>query len=599
MTTKLAYILRLPAPQTHYAEIEMQIPTPEKFASSEGFLDLKMAVWTPGSYLVREYSRMVEEVRVIVPNGKPKDSPEELMLPYRKINKNTWRVEVGKAKYNKIVIQYAIYGFELTVRTNYIDQYHTSLQGAPTFLYIDKHLDLPASVQIEMPENWQTCLTALPQVGKPKGKTRLFETPDYHTLVDSPIALGNYDVFDFEAVGIPHKVGIYGLQGYDQARLASDMQKIVASATAIMGENPCDAYTFMTIFTQKSRGGLEHLFSTALIAPREEYFKPEGYEDYLTLIAHEYFHLWNVKRLCPQPLDNFNYEAENYTTLLWQAEGFTSYYENVIMLNAGLISPESFIKKNVEHLDIVENQYGKHILSVADSSLDAWIKLYRPHENSANTSISYYTKGAIIAMLLDWEIIRFSEGARNLDDLMRHLYQKYYKTEKRGFTETEMLEAVIEIATPNQERKAQVATSISGLFEQYIYGTDGIPYQAFAQQIGLAIQDENKDKNAPSLGIELDKNTVKFVKRGGSAFHAGLSAGDQIISLDGTDVAQYNDWLKRQPVGKEVKIVFLRDGLLRELMLTIGSDNTLKFKALPLPDMTAEQARNYKKWLRK
>jgi predicted metalloprotease with PDZ domain len=622
MTTKLAYILRLPAPQTHYAEIEMQIFSPATIALPDGFLDLKMPVWTPGSYLVREYSRMVEGVKVEgvtggqvegvtggeVGNGKVGGQVNRVTggqegregLQCRKINKNTWRVLVGKEQYDKLIIHYAIYGFELTVRTNYIDQYHAALQGAPTFLYIDQHLDLPAHVQIEMPEGWQTCLTALTPVGKPKGKTRFFEVPDYHTLVDSPIALGNYDVFDFEAVGIPHKVGIYGLQGYDQTRLASDMQKIVASATDIMGENPCDAYTFMTIFTQKSRGGLEHLFSTALIAPREEYFKPEGYEDYLTLIAHEYFHLWNVKRLCPQPLDNFNYEAENYTTLLWQAEGFTSYYENIIMLKAGLISPESFIQKNVEHLDIVENQYGRHVLSVADSSLDAWIKLYRPHENSANTSISYYTKGAIIAMLLDWDIIRFSEGERNLDDVMRYLYQRYYKTEKRGFTEEEILEAIVAVIEPTQSaQRANTQRYFEDFFQAYIYGTAVIPYWAFFKQVGLAFQVENKDKNAPSLGIELDKNVVKFVKRESSAFYAGLSAGDQVVSLNGTDIAQYNDWLKRQQVGEEVSVTFLRDGLLREVLIIVERDNTQKFTALPLPDMTNEQARNYNKWLRK
>jgi predicted metalloprotease with PDZ domain len=205
---------------------------------------------------------------------------------------------------------------------------------------------------------------------------------------------------------------------------------------------------------------------------------------------------------------------------------------------------------------------------------------------------------------------------------MRHLYQKFYKTKKRGFTEKELFIAIEEVITQkfdygreltedelldmisditdnNFNKPVSIGSHLYKFQSQYVFGTGAIPYEAYFKQVGLAIQDENKGKNAPSLGIELDKNTVKFVKRGGSAFHAGLSAGDQIVSLDGTDVAQYNDWLKRQPVGKEVKITFLRDGLLRELMLTIESDNTLKFKALPLPEMTAEQARNYKKWLRK
>ncbi len=585
MKYHIVYTLRIEQPETHYAHVQMCIYEPEKLASPEGYIDLKMAVWTPGSYLVREYARMVENVKVEAENaeGQARNNP----LTCRKINKNTWRVWLGSAGKGKITVTYQVYCFELTVRTNYIDQDHALLNGAPTFLYVAQYSDLPAQLHLEIPEHWQTCLTAL----KP------LEVTDYHTLVDSPIALGNYDIFDFQAHGITHKVGIYGLKDYKQTQLAIDMQRIVESATAIFGENPCDTYTFMSIFTQKGRGGLEHLFSTALIAPREEYFKPAGYEDYLTLIAHEYFHVWNVKRLCPQPLDNFDYEAENYTTLLWQAEGFTSYYENIVMLNAGHINAEKFIEKNVEHLDIVENQYGNQVLSVADASLDAWIKIYRPHENTANSSISYYTKGAIIAMLLDWEIIRHTDGAKNLDDLMRYLYQKFYKTEKKGFSETEILEAIIFIASPYGTDE-KIKNHFQDFFNHYIYGTSVIPYPEYFNIVGLSIKDENYSKNESTLGIELDKKIVKFVKRGSTANLAGIQTGDQIVSLNGSDITQYADWLKLQEVGKLVQIHLLRDGLLREITVPTERDTTLKFKTEKIVEITETQERYFQKWLR-
>ncbi len=576
---RLHYILHLPAPHTHYAEVEMHLAYP---APTEPHIDLKMAVWTPGSYFIREYARMVEGMRVESwQAGKCQES-----LSYRKINKNTWRISLGQARADKIVVRYQVYGFELTVRTNYITEAYAMLQGAPTFLYLAHQTTLPATLQITLPATWQNILTPLPQ----NSETGHYEIADYHTLVDSPMLLGNFDTFSFDAVGVRHDVGIWGLKGYDQAKLSQDMQKIVTSATAIMGENPCEVYTFMTLFPQKGRGGLEHLYSTALIAPREEYFKPEGYEDYLTLIAHEYFHLWNVKRLCPQPLDNFDYEAENYTTLLWQAEGFTSYYENIIMLKAGLITPESFIKKNLEHLNEVENQYGNRVTPVAESSLDAWIKLYRPHENSANSSISYYTKGAIIAMLLDWEIIKHTEGERNLDDLMRYLYETFYKNAQRGFTEDEILEAVTYIS------KGDEAYFID-FFNQYIYGTSPIPYTSYFADMGLTLRDDNAQRNLPTLGADFDKNTVKFIKRDSPAFQAGLSVGDQLLSIDGIDFLQAQDWLKRQSVGKVVSLQILRDGFLQTILLTLARDKTLKFSTKALKKSTPTQARNYRKWL--
>jgi predicted metalloprotease with PDZ domain len=611
----ITYFLDFPAPQTHYAQVEMHIDAPHLLAREAGFLDLKMAVWTPGSYFIREYARMVEGMKVEVWGAEGEQDAGKVgqarlldILPHRKINKNTWCITLGKNPIDKIIVKYEIYGFELTVRTNFIDEDHAALQGAPTFLYVAHHVELPAQVDIRMPFAWKTCLTALPPKATisflfhPEEGERshyLFEVPDYHTLVDSPIALGNYDVFQFEACNIPHTVGILGLKGYDQAQLKTDMQKIVESATALMGENPCETYTFMTIFTQKGRGGLEHLYSTALIAPREEYFKPAGYEDYLTLIAHEYFHLWNVKRLCPKPLDNFDYENENYTTLLWQAEGFTSYYENIIMLKAGLISPEKFIQKNLEHLDIIENQYGNQVLSVADASLDAWIKLYRPHENSANSSISYYVKGAIVAMLLDWDIIRFTEGEKCLDDLMRYLYQRFYKTEKRGFTEEDILEAVVEIASSTLpfEKKTNLHRYFTDFFGKYIYSTTPIPYWAYFKQVGLKLINENEKKSIPTLGFDLDKNTIKFIKRGSQASLAGLSVNDQIVSLDGTDIGQVSDWLKRQQVGKQVEIVLIRDGLLRKTSFILEQDKTLKFRTQTLPKPTQDQKKFYQKWI--
>ncbi len=289
-------------PQAHYAEIKMEISDFRK-----EYIDVKMPVWTPGSYLVREYSRHVESVEACDADGA--------YLATEKIDKNTWRIQSGKAK--KVTFSYRIYGFEVSVRTNFIDDSHAFLSPAATFMYVDGMIDHPATVTIVPHAKWSKISTGLDAVA---GKPNTFHAADFDILFDSPIEVGNQDVFTFDAAGVHHEIAMVGGGNYDKERLKADCAAIVEEATAIFGVNPNKRYVFIVHNYQSGGGGLEHLNSTVLGATRNGYKTERSYLSFLGLVAHEYFHLWHVKRLRPIELGPFDYDAENYTSALWIME---------------------------------------------------------------------------------------------------------------------------------------------------------------------------------------------------------------------------------------------------------------------------------------
>lgn len=570
----LTYILRMPHPASHYFEVEILVNQADDF---QDYIDFKLPVWIPGSYLVREYAKNVQEFQAFAENKS---------LFSKKINKNTWRISLDKS-YSQISVFYSVYAYELTVRTSFLDESHAYLNGASVFMYVESLKKQPATLHITPDPRWKKISTALKPI---HDNPFLLHIPDYDTLVDSPIEIGNHQTITFTAQNIPHTFAIVGLNGYDTAKLIADTIKIIDSATAIFGEHPCEDYTFLATFSQAGRGGLEHRDSTSLLSPRESLDTPEGYEDFLSLIAHEYFHLWNVKRLRPAPLGPFDYENENYTTMLWMAEGFTSYYEKLILLKAGIITPEKFLAENLENINQIENQAGNQVQSVAEASLDAWIKAYRPNENSPNSIISYYVKGAVLALLLDWEIIQNTQGERNLDDFMCMMYAHYYKKLDSGFSEKELKAGLEEIAGKN----------LTDFFEEYVYNVAKIDYSPYFKALGLTFKNENATHKKPNLGITLDKNTVKTVQAHAysSAYWSGMNVGDEIIGINGQTVSDIPAWVARQKTGSTATFQIKRDGLLRTIKVKLLRDQSVKYSSEPLKKITPTQTVNYQKWLR-
>ena len=354
--------------------------------------------------------------------------------------------------------------------------------------------DLSSTVTIIPYKNWKKISTGLTKISNKGWK---FYSPNYDILVDSPFEIGNQKLFYFTAAGIKHTIAMYGYGNYSIDKLIKDMTKIIETETSIVNENPNKEYLFIIHNLNKRSGGLEHLNSCTLDVNRWTYKPESSYLRFLSLVAHEYFHLWNVKRIRPITLGPFNYDKENYTYLLWEMEGVTSYYSTLTMRRAGFLSPKKYLNIIANrYIPTIENQPGNQIQSAANASFDAWIKAYKPNENSYNTTISYYTKGYILGMLLDLKIIHNTKGKRSYDDVLRYLYHEYYKKKNRGFTDKEYIEAVEKTAGENLE----------DFFNKYVYGTAKINYNKYFNYAGLELIDQPSPNPKPLLGINLKKN---------------------------------------------------------------------------------------------
>lgn len=542
--------LSMPEPQTHYFHVEVELTD-----FSEDELVLSLPTWTPGSYLIREYSKHLNLVRATDAKGKE--------LPIGKIAKNKW--SIYKKDVQKVIVKYEVYAFDLTVRTSFLDLTHGYLNGTNVFMYPEGHKELGGKLTVIPYSGFKKIATALPKQGDGvagDGGTN-YTFRDYDHLADSPIEIGNYETFSFKAAGVNHEVAMYGTGNYDVDRLKKDMAKIAESATSIFGENPNDNYLFIIHNTKRGGGGLEHLESTTLNVNRWTYEGPD-YLKFLSLVAHEYFHLWNVKRLRAKALGPFNYDKENYTDLMWVMEGFTSYYDELILRRAGFYTQEEYLNRVKSTLNYVEGSVGNKVQPVAHASFDAWIKAYRPNENSSNTTISYYSKGHLVAVTLDAMIIAEYKGKKCMDDFLELLYNKYYKELDRGFTAEEF----------QTELETFLKKDLKEFFKNHVYGTKTIDYAKYFKPLGLNITLNEDPRIAFGVNTadENGKLIVKSVIAGSEAEKAGVSPNDEIISFNGFRVSQasFTDYLSGLNVGSEFVLIISRDVLLMVIEAEMG-----------------------------
>ncbi len=583
-TPSITYVLSMPEPQTHYFEVEMQVKNSVAATSArrnrsdgQGYVDIKMPVWTPGSYLIREYAKNVEGFTATA-SGKKVNSD--------KVRKNTWRVY---AEDNDLTIRYRVYANELTVRTSFVDIDHGYVTPAGVFMYIDALKAIPHRVVVQPYKAWKNVATGLKPVA---GANYTYEAANFDILVDSPIEIGNHKTFTFTATNVPHTVAMFGDADYNEQRLAADYKRVCEAAATVVGEHPCTDYTFIVHHIPPGGGGLEHLNSTTLETNRYAYSTEANYKGFLTLVAHEYFHLWNVKRIRPIALGPFDYENENYTHMLWLSEGCTSFYEDNILRRAGFHTPEAYLGIVANDITQIENQPGNRVQSATESSWDAWIKGYRPNENSSNTTISYYSKGSVLGSLLNLAILAGSNGERSMDDLMRYLYAEYYKKQQRGFTDDEFRRAAEQIA----------GRKLDDFFTIALNTADPINYNAYFEPVGLQLVNVAGKSQDGYLGaattVMNGKSTVTSVRRGSAAYTDGLNVGDEIISVNGFRVG--DDLLRfvsGRRVGETIQLVVNRSGQLRELPIKLTQNPLVSYRLEPLPNQTAAQKALYTKWL--
>ena len=549
------YTVRFPAPQTNYVEIEALVPTDGRAA-----IEMMMAVWTPGSYLVREYERNVEAVTATA-NGRP--------LAVDKTTKNRWRIITGAAR--AIALTYRVYAHEMTVRSDWVDADFAMLNGAPTFMTLVPDAPnvnvgtLPRvhDVRLELPPGWTTSVSALPDARA--GEANHYAAPDYDTLVDSPIVAGNPVIHTFTVSGKPHLLVDVGEDGvFDGAGADRDLEKIVGVQERFWGSLPYDKYVFFNVLTGGG-GAIEHKNSVMMMASRWATRTRAHYVGWLSTASHEYFHLWNVKRLRPIELGPFDYERETYPRSLWVSEGFTDYYADVLLARAGLISLDECLDRLSSAVRSLQTTPGRLAQTAELSSFDAWIKEYRPDENSVNTSISYYTKGAVIGFLLDARIRDATNGAKSLDDVMRLAFQRY--SGARGFTPDQFRQTVSEVA----------GTDLSAWLHRALDTTEELDYNPALQWFGLEFRTRTpRGEPMAWLGARAKNDAgrllVTNVPRGTPAYAAGLNPDDEIVAIDDFRVRpeELDDRLRTFREGQTVTLLVARRDEMKRLRVTLG-----------------------------
>jgi len=537
-----------------------------------------MPAWIPGSYMIRDFARNLLSIAA-EQAGRP--------VAIEKLDKQTWKLSALSPQAGPVRLRYEVYAWELTVRSAHLDRQHGYFNGTSLFLRVSGAEDRPCAVELMPPPwleegHWQVA-TSLARDGAPAWGFGCYRADDYADLIDHPVEMGVFDRIAFKVEGVPHWMTISGRHRADLRRLTLDLPRICTEHAALFGELPIDRYLFLTQLVGDGYGGLEHGFSTSLLANRDDLPAPawssetgvgelplaeagaaeiaqaeraqmqaqpaiqapgqptEGYRRFLGLCSHEYFHLWNVKRIRPQVFTNQGLEREVHTRLLWAFEGITSYYDDLALVRSGVIDAKAYLTLLAELITRVMRNPGRLRQSVAESSFDAWTRFYKQDENAPNAIVSYYAKGALTALALDLTIRKGTESQKSLDDVMRALWEGYGRT-GIGVGERDVERVAAEVS----------GLELSGFFDHALDSTEDLDLAPLLATVAVELRlrpaTNAKDNGGcverfepapprPDIGVRLQPDTTEarlgVVLDGRPAQRAGLSAGDLIIAVDG------------------------------------------------------------------
>jgi predicted metalloprotease with PDZ domain len=551
----------------HRLSVELTVDKPDPAGQQ-----LLMPAWIPGSYLLRDFSRQVETIQASC-GGRE--------IAVRKTGNHSWQCEPCPGP---LQVEYTVYAWDLSVRGAHVDETHAFFNGTSVFLGVTGRTDEPCLVELLPPpqvSGWKVYTSMAPANGHAAMAARhgfgMYRAPNYDALIDHPVEMGTPQVISFTAHGAEHEMVFTGIApNLDLERIAADTQKICEAQIELFEPESkrapfldcSERYVFMTMLTGDGYGGLEHRASTALMASRADLptrGRPkasEGYQGFLGLVSHEYFHTWNVKRIKPAAFAPYDLSRENHTDLLWVFEGFTSYYDDLMLLRSGVVSENDYLTRVGKVISMVQRSAGRHKQSVAESSFDAWTRYYKQDENSPNALVSYYTKGSLVAMGLDITIRQATHGARSLDDVMRLLWQRYgrdfYTGASTGIAE-DAIPALVQEAT---------GVDVSAFILRHAYGRQDVPLQAMLEREGIALS-WKAASDLPSMDVRLRTNhnttDLATVYEGGAAHAAGLSASDVLVAIGNlrvTDNASVERVLRAYQPGDVVPVhVFRRDEL--------------------------------------
>ena len=510
---KVNYIVEIKNPQNHMVNVSLKFQWPR----GEDKVQVFLPSWSPGSYLMREYARNVRWFSATQGNGE--------VLFFEQKTKGIWEIDRTKSSLKKqnddLLIQYEIYCKELTVRTSHVDESHAFLHG-PSFLMGVQGDELIPTIEFRFPPIWSKLTTALKDISNERSRF-IYEAKNYDELIDTPVEIGCHETDGFLYKNKPHHLAHYGDIYPHKQNLKGDIKTIVETVAKHFDEDlPYDEYVFITHFVPKLFGGLEHLNSTALQFDGRKLGNRRDYLNYLSLVGHEYFHLWNVKRIRPQELGPFDYLNENYTSMLWLAEGLTSFMDDLFVYRAGISTLEEYLNIVKENFATYYSTPGRNYHSLEQSSFNAWVKLYRPDENSKNSSVSYYLKGGLVFTAL--HSLLLEEGS-SINELLKALWLDYKDRPELGITKEGVYSLVKKLG----------GQKVLDAFSTMVETTEDIDFDSYLKKMGCEfIWDQSE---APNLGVDWDfqgdRAFIRAVTQDSPAYKAGLNAGDEIIFLNG------------------------------------------------------------------
>lgn len=574
----------------HLFRVTLTVPAPAALQR------LALPVWIPGSYLVREFARHMQKLQA---------SQAGRAVPLRQLDKCTWEVRCAEGKPLQVTCE--VYANDPSVRAAWLDGSRGFFNGTSLFLRVEGRHEAPHDLQLVPHKDmagWSVATGLAPRKASKNG-FGTYRAADYDELVDCPVEMGRFWSGEFKAGGVPHRFVVAGAPPvFDGAKLLEDTRKICeaeiafwhgkeALASRTRPKTPYRSYLFMLNAVDDGYGGLEHRNSTALISTRKDLPRlglarqGEGYTTLLGLISHEYFHTWNVKRLRPAEFATYDYTGEHYTQLLWFFEGFTSYYDDLLLRRAGLLDNAGYLKLLNKTLNQVQQAPGRLVQSVAEASMDAWVKYYRQDENTPNATISYYTKGALVGLCFDLTLRH--EGRTNLDEVMRALWARCVTAPGGG--------------TMSEEDFATVLAELGGRsfapeIAAWVHGTGDLPIKQLLGQHGVAWHDDPAQL-AQRLGLRISEAQslqVKVVLRGGAAEQAGLVAGDEWLGIETPDggwrMTRFDELPLYAGPHQKVQVLVARDRRLLRLPLTLPAAD-----AVTTARLAQEDAKAVDRWL--
>ncbi len=562
------YTIKPENPAAHIFEVSCSVKQPDQRGQM-----LSLPAWIPGSYMIRDFARHIVSMEASC-KGKP--------VVLLKMGKDCWRAAPCEGE---LLIRYTVYAWDLSVRAAHLDTTHGFFNGTSVFLRVHGQEQLPCSVDILRPpgaagKSWRVA-TAMTRKKAKAYEFGLYEAADYDELIDHPVEMGEFTLAEFEAAGAIHAVAITGRHRCDTDRLCNDLKKLCEHHIDFFGKPaPVQRYVFLIMVVGNGYGGLEHRASCSLICSRDtlplqgQTEITDQYREFLGLCSHEYFHTWNIKRIKPAAFTPYDLRRENYTKLLWAFEGITSYYDDLSLVRSGLIKPESYLELLGQNITRVLRGSGRFKQTVSDSSYYAWTKFYQQDENAPNAIVSYYSKGALVALCLDILLQQKSDGKHSLDDLMRQLWARYGQTGE-GVPEPAIEALAGELA----------GEDLTPFFDQALRGTEDLPleetFAALGISFGLRVAQSQNDKGGKPADADKQRTAIDFgakcvesggfpklqlVYENGAAQRAGLSAGDVIIAVDGIKVGmkKFDDIIAQYSAETDVEVyAFRRDELMR------------------------------------